>query len=106
MFHLPKGVIHLANSSNENVGSDVEEAIWWDRSLPLMKTFQMAVLILSSRKCESPILELLQKILLMFIADRSCNYCLKRRMPHATAFENIQAACKVGCKTEGLRKKK
>jgi hypothetical protein len=100
MLHLPKGVIHLADSGNESVGSEVEEIVQWDRSLRLTNTFQMAVLILSGHKFESPNLKLLQKILLMFIADHSCNYYFNRRSPQATTFENIQAACKFGWKTE------
>jgi hypothetical protein len=48
MWHLSKGVIHLDgdSSSNESVGSDVEEVVMWDHSLRSWKTFQRAVLIL------------------------------------------------------------
>jgi hypothetical protein len=49
-----------------------------DCSLCSVKTFQTAVLILSGCKFESPNLKLLQKILLMFIADHSCNYYFKQ----------------------------
>jgi hypothetical protein len=45
--HLSKGVIHPADSGDENVGSDVEEVVQWDRSLRSTKTFQTVVLILS-----------------------------------------------------------
>ncbi len=58
------------------------------------------------RKFKSPNLESLLKILLMFIADHSCNYYFKRMSPQATAFQNSQATCKVGWKTEVSRKKK
>jgi hypothetical protein len=81
MLHLLKRVIHLADSGNESVGSDVKEIVQWDRSLRSTKTFQTAVLILSGCKFESPNLELLQNILLMFIADHSYNYYFKRRLP-------------------------
>jgi hypothetical protein len=107
MLHQPKRfTIHLVNSGNESVGSDVEKNFQWDCSLCSVKTFQTAVLILSGYKFESPNLKLLQKILLMFIADHSCNYYFKRRSPQATAFGNIQAACKVGWNTEASHKKK
>jgi hypothetical protein len=48
MWHPSKGVIHLDgdSSSNESVGSDVEEVVMWDHSLRSSKTFQRAVLIL------------------------------------------------------------
>jgi hypothetical protein len=73
MLHLSKGVIHLDDSSNENVGSDVEEVIQWDRSLRLTKMLQMVVLILSSHKFEPPNLKWLQKIFLMFKDNHTCN---------------------------------
>ncbi len=78
MSHLSKRDIRLDDSGNENVGSDLEEIVQWDCSLCLTKTFQMAVLILSGRKFESPNLESLQKIILMFINDHPCNYYFKR----------------------------
>ncbi len=84
----------------------MEEVIQWDHSLCLTKTFQMAVLIVSSCKFESPNLKFQQKIHLMFIAGHSCNYYFKRGLPQATAFGNIQAVCKVGWKMEELHKKK
>ena len=51
MWHPSKGVIHLDgdSSSNESVGSDVEEVVMWDHSLRSSKTFQRAVLSPSPR---------------------------------------------------------
>ena len=48
MWHPSKGVIHLDgdSSSNESVGSDVEEVVMWDHSLRSLMMFQRAVLIL------------------------------------------------------------
>jgi hypothetical protein len=102
-----KGIIHLEDDSsgNESVDSDVEEVVQWDRSLRNTKTFKTAVLILSGRKFESPNLELLQKILPLFINEPTSDY-FKKKSSQATAFENIQAACKAGWKTEHTRKKK
>ncbi len=48
--HPSKGVVINLNkdqSSDESVGSNVEEVVQWDRSLHSLKMFQMAVLILS-----------------------------------------------------------
>ena len=97
MWHPSKGVIHLEDDSsgNESVDSDVEEVVQWDRSLSSTKTFKTAVLILSGCKFESPNLESLQKILHLFISEPNSNYFNKKSL-HATAFENIQAACKAG----------
>jgi hypothetical protein len=98
MLHPSKGgVINLNKdqSSNESVGSNVEEVIQWGRSLRSSKTFQTAVLILSGRKFESPNLELLRKILHNFINQPPCDY-FKRKSTQSTAFQNIQAACKIG----------
>ena len=105
MWHPSKGVIHLEDdlSGNESVDSDVEEVVQWDRSLSSTKTFKTAVLILSGRKFESPSLESLQNILHLFI--NTSDY-FKKKSSSATAFENIQAACKAGWKSEATRKKK
>jgi hypothetical protein len=108
MLHPSKGVVINLNkdqSSNESVGSNVEEVVQWDRSLRSSQTFQMTVLILSGQKFESPNLELLQKILHNFINKPPCNY-FKRKSTQSTAFRNIQAACKIGWKMEASRKKK
>ena len=83
----------------------MEEVVQWDRSLSSTKTFKTAVLILSGRKFESPNLESLQKILHLFINEPTSDY-FKKKSSHATAFENIQAACKAGWKSEAMRKKK
>ena len=82
----------------------MEEVVQWDRSLRNTKTFKTAVLILSGRKFESPNLELLQKILPLFINEPTSDY-FKKKSSQATAFENIQAACKAGWKTEPMHKK-
>jgi hypothetical protein len=87
------------------VGSEVEEVVKWDRDLRLSKTFQTLVLILSGRKFKSPNLESLQKIMFLFMDKPACNY-FKRRLPQATAFQNIQAACKAGWKTKASHNKK
>ena len=71
----------------------------------VQKIFKMAVFILSGRKFESPNLESLQKILHLFINEPTSDY-FKKKSLHATAFENIQAACKAGWKSEATRKKK
>jgi hypothetical protein len=108
MLHPSKGVvIHLNEdqSSNESVGSNVEEVVQWDCSLRSSKTFQTAMLILSGHKFESPNLELLQKVLHNFINQPACDY-FRSKSTQATAFRNIQAACKIGWKTEASRKKK
>jgi hypothetical protein len=64
----------------------------------VQKIFKMAVFILSGRKFESPNLE-------SFINEPTSDY-FKKKSSHATAFENIQAACKAGWKSEATRKKK
>jgi hypothetical protein len=106
-WHPSKGIIHLEDDSsgNESVDSDVEEVVQWDCSLRNTKRFKTAVLILSGRKFESPNLELLQKILHLFINEPTSDY-FKKKSLQATAFENIQAACKAGWKTEPMHKKK
>ena len=81
------------------------EVVQWDCSLSSTKTFKTAVLILSGRKFESPNLESLQKILHLFLNEPTSDY-FKKKSSHATAFENIQAACKAGWKSEAMRKKK
>jgi hypothetical protein len=81
------------------------EVVQWDCSLSSTKTFKTAVLILSGRKFESPNLESLQKILHLFINEPTSDY-FKKKSSHATAFENIQAACKAGWKSEATCKKK
>jgi hypothetical protein len=59
---------------------DMEEVVKWDLDLRLWKTFQTAVLILSSRKFRSPNLESLQKILVMYVGEPTFNY-FKWRSP-------------------------
>jgi hypothetical protein len=92
MWHPLKGVIHLGDDSsgNESVSSDVEEIAEWDKNIRSSKTFQTAVLILSSRKFKSPSLELQSKLLLLFLDDPSCNY-FTRKSPQGIAFKHIQA---------------
>ena len=75
------------------------------RSLNSTKTFKTAVRILSGRKFKSPNLESLQKILHLFINEPTSDY-FKKKSSHATAFENIQAACNAGWKSEAMHKKK
>ena len=106
-WHPLKGNIHLENDSsgNDSVDSEVEEVVQWDSSLRNTKTFKTVVLILSGCKFESPNLESLQKILHLFINKPTSNY-FKKKSSHATAFVNIQAACKAGWKMEHTRKKK
>ena len=107
MWYSSKGVIHLEDdlSGNESVDSDVEEVVQWDRSLRNTKTFKTAVLILSGRKFKSPTFELLHKILHLFINEPTSDY-FKKKSSQATAFENIQATCKAGWKSEATHKKK
>ena len=81
------------------------EVVQWDRSLSSTKTFKTAVLILSGRKFESPSLESLQIILRLFTNEPTSDY-FKKISSHATALENIQAACKAGWKSEATHKKK
>ena len=81
------------------------EVVQWDCSLNSTKTFKMAVLIFSGRKFKSPNLESLQKILHLFINEPTSDY-FKKKSSHSTAFENMQAACKAGWKSEATRKKK
>ena len=102
-----KGIIHLEDdlSGDESVDSDVVVVVQWDRSLRSTKTFKTAVLILSGRKYESPNLESLQKILHLFVNEPASDY-FKKKSSQTTAFENIQAACKAGWKSETTRKKK
>ena len=87
MWHPSKGVIHLDgdSSSNESVGSDVEE----------LKTFQRAVLIHSRPKFKSPGLEAQSQLLLLFLDKPSTDY-FKIRSSQAIACNKIQDACKSG----------
>ncbi len=103
MWHPSKGVIHLDSdsSSNESVGSDVEEVVMWDHSLRSSKTFQRAVLILSGHKFKSPSLEAQSQLLFLFLDKPSSDY-FKSRSSQAI----IQDACKSGWKTEASCKKK
>jgi hypothetical protein len=102
MLHPSKGVvIHLNKdqSSNESHGGGHPVGL----QPPQFKDVpDGAVLILYRQKFESPNLESLQKIFHNFINHPACNY-FKRKSSQATAFQNIQAACKIGWKMEALR---
>ncbi len=107
MLHELKGVIHLADSGNESVGSDMEEIDQWDKKLCEKKTFQMAVTILTGCRFDSPSLELQQKILLDFVGQPACNYFWSSS-PQALAFKNLKVIIELGWKTgrwRGCRKR-
>ena len=105
MSLLSKGVIHLDDSDDENAWSDVvEEVVQWDEKLRQTKTFMTAVAILAGRRCESPNLES-QQNLFNFIDQPARDYFLSRSL-QAKAFDEINVACKLGWKTEGMRKNK
>jgi hypothetical protein len=89
MSHLSKGIVLLDDSSNESVGSEVDEVVQWDDKLCKTKTFKMVDIILSSRKFESANLESQQKILLNFLNQPTPHY-FQSRSPQAKAFKNLK----------------